>query len=374
MIKILVIGLAAFLLFVIQLGIYRRMWNRHLGVSLEFVQSDIFEGETGELLEVIENRKKLPLPMLKVKFQTSRHLLFSDMEGSRTTDQYYRNDIFQIGGGERITRTLTFTGGKRGYYKIRGIDIIGADLFLTTEMRESRKTDRYVYVYPKPYDSNEFSLSLQQLNGEILTKRHLLEDPFEYRGIREYQPYDDMRSINWKATAKTENLMVNQKNYTALQSVRIFFNIEDIGIWKEAESVEASLQIVAGLAEYYLKQGIRVACYGNGADVISGEPVQVEAGGGSGQMERIYKALAGIDTDRPVVSFSDVFRQRLMQEMRGTMTFFVAPNAYEDFVELISEYQAAGQDYVWYFPSLNEEEPKLPTGLNRHIRILHLRG
>ena len=37
-----------------------------------------------------------------------------------------------------------------------------------------------------------------------------MEDPFEYRGIREYQPYDDMRSVNWKATAKTGDLKVNQ--------------------------------------------------------------------------------------------------------------------------------------------------------------------
>lgn len=370
--KIIGTGLIAFLLFVIQKVVYERLWNRHLRVTLEFVQPGIFEGEAGELLEVVENQKRLPLSMLKVKFQTSRHLVFSDMSGSRTTDQYYRNDVFQVGGGERITRTLSFIGGKRGYYEIKGIDLLAGDLFLTTVMIERRNTDCHIYVYPKPYESREFWLSLQQLNGEVLTRRHLLEDPFEFRGIREYQSYDDIRSINWKATARTEDLKVNQKNYTALQTIRIFFNIEDTGVLKKADCVEASLQIVAGLAEYYLTQGIRVACYGNGTDVMNGEPVQVEASAGSGQMERIYKALARIDTDRLVVSFSAVFGHRLMQEAKETMTFFVSPNAYESFVKQISEYHAAGQEYIWFYPVRDRQEPKLPAEMKRYVRVLHL--
>lgn len=372
MIKILGIGLIAFILFILQQQIYRRMWNKHLHISLEFSRLTIFEGDMGELLEVVENRKWLPLSMLKVKFQTSRYLVFSDKEGSQTTDQYYRYDVFRIGGKERITRTLTFKAIKRGYYKIKGIDIVATDLFYTTEMVESRKTDRYIYVYPKPFDSREFRLSLQQQNGEVLTKRHLIEDPFEYRGIREYQPYDDMRSVNWKATAKTDDLMVNQKGYTALKTIRIFINTEDRGVLKRAECVEASLQIAAGIAEYYLQQGIRVSCYGNGRDVIIKEPMQVEASAGSGQMDRIYKALARTDTDNPVLPFTETFKQRLMQESKGTMTFFVSPNAYDDFTELIYEYQTAGQDYIWFFPVMVKDEIKLPDEAKYHVQFIHL--
>ena len=88
------------------------------------------------------------------------------------------------------------------------------------------------------YDSRRLRQSFVQLNGEMLTRRHLLEDPFEYRGIREYQPYDDMRSINWKATAKTGDFKVNQMGYTSLKSVRIFFNIQDDNILKKEEAVE----------------------------------------------------------------------------------------------------------------------------------------
>lgn len=371
MMKILGIGAVGLLLFWFQQWIYRRLWLHNLKVSLRFAQEGIFEGETGELLEVIENRKRLPLSMLKVKFQTSRNLVFADVEGNRVTDLFYRNDVFQVGMGERITRTLSFTGSKRGYYKICGIDLVAADLFLTTEMVESIEADHFVYVYPRPFDSSEFRLSLKQQNGEILTKRHLYEDPFEYRGIREYQPYDDMKSVNWKATARTQELKVNQKNYTSLQTIRIFLNVEDTGILKKEEAVETAVKIAAGLAEFFLRQGIRVSCYGNGLDVINGEPMALEASAGSGQMDRIYRALARCQTGDKTTDFAEAFRERIFGEDKGTITFFIAPNGYESFLGLLLDYQDAGGDFVWFYPVCDKNEPKLPGKLEGRIKVIH---
>ena len=120
--KIIGLGLIAFLLFLLQRKVYEKLWDKNLKVSVSFAQTGIAEGEEGQVVEIVENRKRLPLNMLKVKFQTSRNLEFADDPGSKTTDQYYRNDIFQIGGGEKITRKLTFVGKKRGYYHIKNID------------------------------------------------------------------------------------------------------------------------------------------------------------------------------------------------------------------------------------------------------------
>lgn len=222
--KIMGIGIAAFLLFLLQMFLYGKLWDRNLKAEVFFRQDGLSEGEEGEIVQIIENRKWLPLTMLKVKFQTSRYIGFSDVVGSKTTDQYYRNEIFQIGGGEKITRKLKFTAEKRGYYQIENMDLVGTDLFLVKENVKHITADTSLYVYPKLFSGEKFHLSLQKMNGDIQVKRHLLEDPFSYRGIREYQPYDDMRSVNWKATAKSGALKVNQKGYSAMQTIRIFLN------------------------------------------------------------------------------------------------------------------------------------------------------
>lgn len=365
------IGIIAFCLIFLQRYLYKKLWDKELSVSVSFSKKGMKEGTTGEVLEVIENRKRLPLPMLKVKFQTSRNLEFSDELGSKTTDQYYRNDVFQIGSMERITRKLSFVAKKRGYYCINGIDMVGSDLFFSAQMVKSSQEECYLYVYPKAFDSREFRLSLQQLNGEVLAKRHMLEDPFEYRGIREYQPYDDIRSVNWKATAKTGALKVNQKNYTALQTIRIYINMEDEGILKKEDAVEAGLQMAMGMSEYFLSQGIRVALYANGKDIITGKPLQISAGAGAGQGEQIGKGLARLSTE--YLPFADLYEKNILEDAKGCMTIFIAPNAYEDYIKLLKECTKAGISYRWYCPVEEKEEPEISDLLQDKIKFIHIR-
>lgn len=374
MIQLLQIGLFALIIFFLQQKIYKRLWNRNLTANLSFQTPCIFEGESGSLQEIIENRKRLPMSMLKVKFQTSRNLIFDTSRGSRTTDQYYRNDVFHIGGGEKITRTVPFIGGKRGYYQVESMDLVASDLFLTTELLMTLPVNKFIYVYPKPYDSKEFRQSLQQLNGEILTRRHLLEDPFEYRGIREYQPFDDIRSINWKATAKTDELKVTQKNYTSLPTVRVFFNIEDNGVLKKEEAVEACFQIAAGLSKFFLSQGVRLSCYGNGTDMFTKQPVIIEGSTGKGQLEQIYRTLARVDTTMPVLNFKDTLGDKLQNNTKDTITCIISPNHYPDFVKLLENFRSNGNDFIWFYPVWESSDPELPVYLKDCIHILHIRN
>lgn len=346
--KIIGIGIIAFFLVVVQMLIYRRFWAKNLHVSVQFRQAAIFEGDEGEIVEVIENRKRLPLPMLKVKFQTSRNLGFLDDKGSKTTDQYYRNDIFQVGSGEKITRTLRFYGKKRGYYRINNIDLLASDLFFLMEDGKNQTTNQYMYVYPRLLKEEEFRQSLQKLNGEILVKRHMLEDPFEYRGIREYQPFDDIRSVNWKATARTGNLKVNQKNYTAMQTIRIFLNLEDEGPWKKDNEIEKCLQIAMGITSFFLAQGIRVSCYANGKDILTDEPIELQGLSGTSQLEVLGKALARLDINKEPHAFVPMFREKVLADADGFFTFFVSPNGYDDFITLLEECKSQGMDYHWY--------------------------
>lgn len=371
--KILGIGIIALVLFALQHRIYKKLWNENLKVSVTFTQKGIVEGEEGEIVEVIENRKRLPLIMLKVKFQTSRNLEFEDTPGSNTTDQYYRNDIFQIGGGERITRKLKFVGKKRGYYNIKNIDLIGTDLFMTDEQVDSMPTNCYLYVYPKVYDSREFRMSLQKLNGEVIVKRHLLEDPFEYRGIREYQPFDDMRSVNWKATAKTGELMVNQKNYTAMQNVRIFLNVEDAAVIKRADEVEVSMQVAMGLSCFFLAQGIKVEFYSNGRDSITGDYIKIKGGAGAGQQETIGRALARIDVAKEPRNFVELFEETVLNDVDSTITMFVAPNGYDDFTELLTCCKEKGLGYTWFYPYGTTEKPVVPEAIEERVQFLKIR-
>lgn len=374
MIQLLGILVVALLLYLGQKTIYQKVWHKNLRVRLSFQEEGIWEGQESTLSEIIENQKKLPLTMLKVKFQTDRHLLFADTKGSRTTDKFYRNDIFQIGALEKVTRVLRFTAGRRGYYTIAEADLVASDLFLTAQYTATADIGHSsLYVYPKPFSHPEFRQSLKQLSGQVLTKRHLQEDPFEYRGIREYQPQDDLKSINWKATARTGEFKVNQKNYTAEKSVRIFINLEDTGILKKEDCVEASLQIATALLLLFLEQGMQVAVYCNGVDVLHNEPCILEAGGGIRQREAVLRSFALIDTSKPVRSFTELFSSRLSESSGALMTCIVSPNAYDNFASLILQYHTRHPDMKWFLPYSGTVPPEMEEELRSLITFISLR-
>ena len=366
--------LGALLLWEIQSVWYAKHWDEELFVSLAFSRKSTVRGESCELLETIENRKLLPLPVLKVKFQVSRQLAFEDAgTESSVTDQYYRNDVFSVRPYTRHIRSLRFTCKKRGFYSINGLDVVAGDLFLTHELPKSLPVDSQLYVYPRPFRGMDFNGALRQLSGEVATKRHLQEDPFEYRGIREYQPQDDLKSINWKATARTGDLKVNQKNYTSQKSVRIFVNLEDTGILKKEDCVEACLQITTALLLLFLEQGMQVALYCNGIDTISGDPCILEAGGGVRQRNVCLQTLARIDTSKPVQSFSELFAARMSDASNALYTCFVSPNAYEDFAALLLQYQEKHPDMKWFYPYSESTPPDPGEALKSLITFISLR-
>lgn len=372
--RVVIIAFIALFFFFVQSEVYRRLWDKNLKVFISFSRSELSEGENGELIEVIENRKLFPLLALKVKFQTSRNLAFGDYAGSKTTDQFYRNEVFHIGGGEKITRKLSFKAQKRGYYEIKNIDLVGTDLFFSTEMMNSISSNCYLYVYPKTFYSEEFQISLQKLNGEILVKRHLLEDPFEYRGVREYQPNDDIKSVNWKATARTGALKVNQKNYTAMQSIRIFLNTEDTLILKREREVEASMQIAMSLTSHFLSQNMKVSFYTNGRDILTGEAFRISGGAGLGQLETISKALARIDTQKPTLSFCELFAEDILEKDDNVITIFVSPNGYDDFLELLQDCENKNITYTWFYPCNMSAQSDFPETIQKHMQLIHLQS
>ncbi|NLB45170.1 MAG: DUF58 domain-containing protein, partial [Clostridiaceae bacterium] len=118
----------------LQRHIYGRFWSRHLTVDLVFSAKTGVEGGSVKLTEVITSRKALPLPWLTVKFQVSRHLVFSDKLHATITDDYYREDLFSLGMYQRIRRTLPVVMKKRGYYTIKSIDLVSSDLLLTRKL------------------------------------------------------------------------------------------------------------------------------------------------------------------------------------------------------------------------------------------------
>ena len=227
---------------------YEKNWNKNLKAELRFQREPIYEGEEGLLTEIIENKKRLFLPVLQAGFAVSRNLSFGQEENTSVSDQSYKRDIFSVSGRQRIIRQVPFQAVKRGYYEIQKTDLVTRGILLAGELYHTIPCSTYLYVYPKRLAPVNRDLLFRRISGVYESRKRLLEDPFQFRGIREYTPEDPMNKINWKASARTGSLMVNQLNSAVSGNVYILLDAEDETVWKYEEIHEEGIRLAAELA------------------------------------------------------------------------------------------------------------------------------
>lgn len=321
----------------LQAYLFRHNWNKHLSVKLSVLHETCEAGEENVLTEVITNGKWLPLPMLHVKFNTPKSFCFENEENSSVTDYYYRDDIFAIMGHESVTRQLKFVCESRGCFALQDTNITSTDLFMNLTLTDRRSNPIVIHVYPKKMNVGFFNIPFQTITGNFVTQQHLVEDPFEFRGIREYQPYDSMHNINWKSSAKNQQLQVNTYFMTASQEVRIIFNIETHLYSKDHKLVEGLISLVSSLAEKLIAAGIPVALNSNAFDIFTKEPLKRDSGSGIAHMVSIDTALARVDAYGEHQDFVKLLEQEYQTATNKTYYLIISNNHHE---EVLKSYQA----------------------------------
>lgn len=313
-----------FLIFLLQRKMFENNWSKKLSINVSFKENCIQKGQTGHLVQVINNAKKMPLPVFNVKFATSRHLKFDGKDHSSVTDYYYRNEAFSVGGRRKITRRLSFTARKRGYFKIEDIDVIARDYFLTRFFVKKYQNKTDIYVFPDKLNLNSLDITYNKILGDIEIKNNLLEDPYTFRGIREYSVNDNMKKINWKASAKTGNLMVNLYGNTAEQKLKILVNIDILQLEKAEELQEFSMDLASTAALKFLMRNIPVSICVNGEDCVTRNTGRVDSGSSISHLSTIDRYLARIDEKRPF-DFCKLLTEEL--DGAGTDTTFLVISA-----------------------------------------------
>ena len=292
--EILFIIAGAVLLYLLQNWIYKKFWDKGLAVHLRFQDATCTEGEKSCLTEVITNRNWLPLPVLRVRFKSSKYLRFAGDENVSVSDASYKNDVFSVLFYQRITRKMEFDCLRRGLYTVDKINVVSYNLFMSSPIVRDIPCDASFLAYPKGVDVSRLTVPFHKMLGSILTKQFSMEDPFEFRAIREYSKSDPMRSINWKASAKTGALKVNVHNYTSQQDVCILLNLQADQSFTDDSLFEEAIRLANSFTTLFVNAGVPVSILSNGTDVVSGEPCRIASGSGQNHCIAVKTALARI--------------------------------------------------------------------------------
>jgi len=124
----------------------------------------------------------------------------------------------------------------------------------------------------------------------------------EFYSMRKYVPGDDPKRINWKASARQNELIVNETEAERITDVMVVLDT-DVTIFEEAEDelLERGIRAAASMASLLLRQGNRV-----GLILQGGERGSLPVGFGKRHERRILYLLAEAKPGRPTVSTSYV--------------------------------------------------------------------
>jgi len=277
---------------ILQSYIYRRYWNKDLIYSLQSSKNAVFEGEELIITDSLSNGKRLPLPWVHVSYKLSRFLVFLDNISKKVSRGEWRNLIYIVGMNKTISRKSTVLCSKRGYYTATDVSISSNNIFLTGFITEERAISFNLLVYPKIVNYSESIIPLKKMLGDISVKRFIDPDPFTFKGVREYQPYDSFRQINWKATAKIGEIMSNIYDYTVYQDLVVLIDFDNYDDYDRKFVHEEAIRVVAFICRSCINRGIPVSLVCPASD---GRPSHLPGGLSNAHLENIYSALAFID-------------------------------------------------------------------------------
>jgi len=286
----------------VQKIVYRRYWNVNLSFNVKASSNAIFEGDTIEIIESISNGKKLFLPWVHASYKFSRSSIQLSYLARTVYMGAQRSLLFVVGMNKTVSRKSRLEFSKRGYYEAKELSIASNNLFMTGFIKEDVPIHFGMLVYPRIVDYSESTIPLKKMLGDIIVKRFIDPDPFTFKGVREYQPYDSFRQVNWNATAKTGEIMSNIYDFTIYQDVTVLLDIHEYRLFDRDYVHEEAIRITAFICRSCINRGIPVSLICSAPDET---PVKISSGMSSVHLEKLYTALAHIDLNKKTFSVAE---------------------------------------------------------------------
>jgi hypothetical protein len=184
----------------------------------------------------------------------------------------------------------------------------------------------------------------------IVSQNRLFPDPFAFSGIREYRRDDPMNRINWKASARTGELMVNQFDATTEYHVTILLDLDDPYILKHEALLEESIRITAGLAAQLIQAKMPVRVRSNCAQSVpetaavcaAQTPLHVELSATSGNLTPLLQELACLDTAQICTSMDALIASELAAKRAQEIYVVISKNNTQEIAASLEALQASG--------------------------------
>ncbi len=188
-------------------------------------------------------------------------------------------------GGHRQSTELNLCFPRRGQYAQRGIGISTRFPFSFLSKTRTIALDHDVLVFPSVEPTDEMFEALPMVTGEWETNQRGRGSDL-YR-IRDYEPEDSARHVDWKATAKSGELKVREYTREDERRICIAFDNPAQGVLDD-QHYERAINFAASLAWHFFQESTELSF---AAPSLAGDPDVY------GFLEYLALASPGASTD-----------------------------------------------------------------------------
>lgn len=230
--------------------------------------------------------------VLTIKNTTAQPINFSMIEGF-PVEMQVRATVFKgiVASDSSKEFRYNFVPKRRGEFEFGDVFVIIRSMFFLASRRIDYPLREIVHVYPSVLQMKQYELQVfhQQKTSSGIKKIRRLGNNSEFEQIKNYVQGDELKTINWKATSRRNELMVNQYQEEKSQNIYCIIDksrnmqMEFDGLSMLDYSINSSL-VFSNIA---LKKGDKAGLI-TYSDKI-GTMLAAERSGG--QMRRIQEAL-----------------------------------------------------------------------------------
>lgn len=224
--------------------------------------------------------------------------------------------------GQKQKLTVPFTAGKRGDYLLPRLHIRFRSLLGLWEKQTFVDNPQTIRVLPDLTESRQFLKDAQRFllyEGSRIKKRQVGSG--EFAKVRKYVVGDDLRKINWRQTAKLQEMMTNEyepehgKFITILIDCGRMMGVE----LKDNNRLERSLEAAMTVATAALKKGDAVAVLAFSKEV----KVYIPPAKGMNHIQTIIKEVYNLQVDEVEPNYEVLFQHLdALQNKRSLLLLF----------------------------------------------------
>ncbi|MCH7801838.1 MAG: DUF58 domain-containing protein [Chloroflexi bacterium] len=349
------------------------VWNR---LSLEEVTYErkiahprVFMGEETTMSISVTNRKPVPLGRLEIEDELPDEIQVSEADISSSANPHANvlRHSTSMSWYERISWEYKIKANQRGFYRIGPARLESGDLFgFFTSHRRVSDND-YLLVYPKIVPLPELGLPAVRPLGETRGGISIFEDTSRPSGIREYHVGDPLKTVDWKVSAKMQQLQVRTFEPSSSFTVILVVVVETTARSWEGYSpvnLERVITASASIANYASEMQYNLGLFSNGAPILADRPMKVPPARNPEQLTVILEALATI-RPLPIGPMAPQLTHYARQFPIGVTLVIIVALINDDLREAISELKRQGYKLVVVFVG-DQQCPEMPDGVLVH--------